>query len=445
MNTKEMLMNLLKNNDPELTKDFISQVHAVDIAAELEDLEDFDLQFFLSMLSHEEVAEILESAEEDLQLRISKIYDNSDLIDIFKYMANADVADLLGLLSTYRRKSLLQFMKKSDSNILNMILSFDEDSAGGIMTTEFISLKETLTVKEALLKIKEIAPETEIIESIFITDELHRLLGIVDLRQILVAEDDKILSDILEDFPFFVYAYEDQEKASNIIYKYDLSFLPVLNNNMAILGVITSEDIIDVMEDEHSEDMLAMSGVSPDEAFDSSFWLSVKSRLPWLIINLFTAFMASYVVSTFESTISKVVALAAAMPIVSGMGGNAGSQTLSIVLTSIARDEMNLKEDWRLIFKEIGLGLSNGALLGLLTGIILFLKYNNIFLGIIIFFSMILNMIIAGVAGFLIPLVLDRLKIDPAVASSIFLTTATDIGGFFIFLGLASMLISKLV
>lgn len=445
MDTKEMLMNLLKNNNPKLTKDFMNQVHAVDIAAELEDLEDFDLQFFLSMLSHEEVAEILESAEKDLQLRISKIYDNSDLIDIFKYMANADVADLLGLLSTYRRKSLLQFMKKSDSNILNMILSFDEDSAGGIMTTEFISLKETLTVKEALLKIKEIAPETEIIDSIFITDELHRLLGIVDLRQILVAEDDKLLSDILEDFPFFVYAYEDQEKASNIIYKYDLSFLPVLNNNMAILGVITSEDIIDVMEDEHSEDMLAMSGVSPDEAFDSSFWLSVKSRLPWLIINLFTAFMASYVVSTFESTISKVVALAAAMPIVSGMGGNAGSQTLSIVLTSIARDEMSLKEDWRLIFKEIGLGLSNGALLGLLTGIILFLKYNNIFLGIIIFFSMILNMIIAGVAGFLIPLVLDRLKIDPAVASSIFLTTATDIGGFFIFLGLASMLISKLV
>ncbi|MDD7363116.1 MAG: magnesium transporter [Peptoniphilus sp.] len=442
---KEQLDTVIRGGTVEDAKSLIDEFHAVDIDRVLEDMDAPDLQYFLFMLDAERVAELMENAEEELQRQMMRFYSTKELIDIFSFMVNADAADLLGLLGTQRRKDVLNYMKKSDSDILTMILSYDEDSAARIMTTEFLSLKQSLTVKEALLKIKEIAPTTEIIESIFITDDLHRIQGIVDLRDILVAPGFKPLADLIDDSPFYVYADEDQEEASNLIYKYDLKYLPVVNKNLAILGVITSDDIIDVMEEEHNEDMLAVGGVSKDEEYDSHFFHSIKSRLPWLVINLFTAFLASAVVSMFESTISQVVALAAAMPIVTGMGGNAGNQTLSIVLTSLVRGEITLEDDLPLIVKEICLGLFNGAVIGLFAGVVLYLKYHNAYLGLIIFAAMILNMMIAGIVGFLLPLLFDKAKIDPAISSPIFLTTCTDICGFFIFLGLASLLLPKLV
>ena len=442
---KEEIEACITEGSVEACKEIFDNYHAVDIDEVIEDFDSTDLQFFLFMLDPDDIATLLENAEDDLQVRIARFYSTKELIDIFSFMTNADVADLLGLLPTIKRKDILNYMKKSESNILKMILSYDDDSAARIMTTEFLSLKQSLTVREALLKIKEIAPTTEIIESIFITDNLHRLQGIVDLREILVAPGFKPLADLVENHPFFVYAEQDQEEAANLIYKYDLKYLPVVNKNEAILGVITSDDIIDVMEEEHNEDILAMGGVSKDEEFDSNFFHSVKSRLPWLVINLFTAFMASAVVSMFESTISQVVALAAAMPIVTGMGGNAGNQALSIVLTSLARDEISLEEDLPLVLKEIFLGLFDGAVIGFFAGIVLYLKYGNFYLGLIIFAAMILNMIIAGIVGFLLPLIFDKLKIDPAISSPIFLTTFTDVCGFFIFLGLASTLLTKLI
>lgn len=442
---KDYIADIIKSQNKNAAAELCKDIHYVDIANSLDEFDEDNIKIFMSLLDDEDIAGILENSWDELQKRISALYSNERLIDIFKYMTNADVADFLGILSTYRRKEILRYMKTSDSNILKMILSFDEESAGGIMTTEFIALKETLTVRDAINKIKQIAPETEIIEYLLITDKFHRLQGIVDLRQILVADDKAILKDLLEEFPFYVYADDDQELAANIITKYDLTILPVVNKNMAILGVITSDDIISVIDQEYSEDILAMSGVSKDEEFDSDFFESFKNRIPWLIINLATAFLASSVVSMFSSTIAAVVALSAAMPIVTGMGGNAGTQTLSIVLTSIARGEMNLIDDWKLIFKEIGLGLLDGAIIGIITGIILAIWFQNAFLGIIMFFSMILNMIVAGITGFLIPLFLDKIHIDPAVSSAIILTTFTDTCGFFIFLGLATLFLPKLL
>ncbi|WP_322622540.1 magnesium transporter [Aedoeadaptatus coxii] len=442
---KEQLEHVIQHGDVHDATALFDQYHSVDIDEVLEDLEPTDLQFFFFFLNTEQVANLIENADPDLQPKMTRFYSTKELIEIFSFMTNADVADLLGFMSTKRRKEVLNYMKASESDILKMILSYEDDSAARIMTTEFISLRQSLTVREALLKIKEIAPTTEIIESIFITDDLHRIQGIVNLRDILVAPGFKPLADLVENHPFFVYADQDQEEAANLIYKYDLKYLPVVNKNMAILGVITSDDIIDVMEEEHNEDILAMGGVSKDEEFDSNFFHSIKSRLPWLVINLVTAFMASAVVSMFESTISQVVALAAAMPIVTGMGGNAGNQALSIVLTSLARDEITLEDDLPLIIKEVGLGIFNGAIIGLIAGFVLYLKYHNVFLGLIILVAMILNMVIAGVVGFLLPLIFDKMKIDPAISSPIFLTTATDICGFFIFLGLASVILPKLM
>ena len=418
MDLNEEIRKIIKIKDDMLLNSLFDEYHPVDIALEAEDLEDEDLETFVSLVSHDNMALLFESAEDDLSARMMAYFTDDDLIDIFAHMETSIVADLLGVLSTVRRKAILSSMKSAEKNTLKMILSFDEESAGGIMTTNFIALKENLTAEEAIKKLRAISPETEIIDEIFVTDDYHRLQGIVTIRDLLV---------------------------SNLFSKYELDILPVVNSNMAILGVITSEDIIAIIDQEHNEDILQMHGVNADEVYDSTWLDSFKSRIPWLIVNLLTAFLASSVVKGFESTISQVVVLSAAMPIVTGMGGNAGSQTLSIILTSLARGELSLKEDYKLIFKEIFLGLFEGAIIGILAAGVFVFWHHNIYLGFILFLAMIANMIIACSMGFLIPLVLDKMKIDPAIASSIFLTTFTDVFGFFIFLGLATVFLPLLI
>ncbi|MDO5040876.1 MAG: magnesium transporter [Peptoniphilus sp.] len=439
------IREIIDSSDKEVASQLCEGMHYVDIVEALDNFEDDEINTFINLLSFENIAGILENSWEEMQMLISSFFTRDQLISIFSYMNNADIADLLGVMPTYRRKDILKFMKESESNILNLILSFDEESAGGIMTTEYIALKEHLTVENALAKIKDIAPETEIIEYLFITDNHHRLKGIVDLRKLLVAPEDTTLAMLYKEFPFFVYATDDQEKASILITKYDLDILPVVNKNMAILGIITSDEIMHVIDQEYSEDILVMSGVNKYEEYDSNFFESFKNRIPWLSINMITAFIASSVVGLFSSTIETVVALSAAMPIVAGMGGNAGNQTLSIVLTSLARGEINLRNNWKLVFKEVGMGILNGAIVGTITGFILSIKYQNPFLMAIMAASMVLNMIVAGVAGFLIPLVLDHIHVDPAVSSSIMLTAFTDTCGFFIFLGLSTVFLSNLI
>lgn len=445
MNIIDEINNIILKRDQAAANNLFEEYHPVDICLELEDLEDDDLGTFVKLLNKENIGLLLESAEDELAEMTMGFISNEELIEIFTLIENSIVADLLGFLPTARRKSIMSLIKSEDKNVLKMILSFDEESAGSIMTTNFIALRENLTADQAVKKIISISPKTEIIDKIFVTDNYHRLKGIVTMRDLLVCHADTLLQDIMEESDFYVYGTDDQEVAANLFSKYELDILPVVNSNLAVLGVITSDDIIAIIDQEHNEDMLQMHGVNADEEYDSSIFDSFKSRIPWLIINLVTAFLASSVVKGFESTISQVVVLSAAMPIVTGMGGNAGSQTLSIIITSLARGELSLKEDYKLIFKEIFLGFFEGAIIGLLAAGVFVFWHHNIYLGLILFLAMILNMIIACSMGFLIPLILDKLKVDPAIASSIFLTTFTDTCGFFIFLGLATVFLPKLI
>lgn len=445
MNIIDEINNIILKRDQAAANNLFEEYHPVDICLELEDLEDDDLGTFVKLLNKENIGLLLESAEDELAEITMGYISNEELIEIFTLIENSIVADLLGFLPTARRKSIMSLIKSEDKNVLKMILSFDEESAGSIMTTNFIALRENLTADQAVKKIISISPKTEIIDKIFVTDNYHRLKGIVTMRDLLVCHADTLLQDIMEESDFYVYGTDDQEVAANLFSKYELDILPVVNSNLAVLGVITSDDIIAIIDQEHNEDMLQMHGVNADEEYDSSIFDSFKSRIPWLIINLVTAFLASSVVKGFESTISQVVVLSAAMPIVTGMGGNAGSQTLSIIITSLARGELSLKEDYKLIFKEIFLGFFEGAIIGLLAAGVFVFWHHNIYLGLILFLAMILNMIIACSMGFLIPLILDKLKVDPAIASSIFLTTFTDTCGFFIFLGLATVFLPLLI
>jgi magnesium transporter len=442
---KELLLSIIESQNSEQFEELIYQQHAIDVASAMDEMSDTEISSLFKLLNPETIALIIEESEESLQTRIIEILDTNLLIKTFSFMSPDDITDILGLLTIDHRKDLLGRMRQKDSKDIQMLLGFEPDTAGGIMTTQYIALKNSLSTKEALQKIKDIGPKTEVIEKIFVTNQNNELIGFADLRDILSSSDDITLSDIMDENILFVYPDADQEDVSLIVSKYDLKALPVVNKRNIILGIITPDDVIDVIVEEHTEDILMLSGVNKDEQVGSKVSVSVTRRLPWLFINLVTAFLASFTVGLFEDVIVQVVALAAAMPIVAGMGGNAGTQTLSIVIRGIALGEVDIREDWKYVFNELSLGLINGASTGLVTGLILYIRYNNFFLGLIIFAAMIGNLIIAGFFGFMIPLALKKFNLDPAVSSSIFLTTATDVGGFFIFLGLAKMFLPYLI
>ena len=237
--------------------------------------------------------------------------------------------------------------------------------------------------------------------------------------------------------------YADQEEAANLVARYDLNSIPVVSGGQ-LLGVITVDDIIDVIIDEYDEDMLRLAGASSEESLDSPLFFSVRMRLPWLLVNLATAFLASFVVAAFEGTIERVAALAAIMTIVSGMGGNAGSQTMAIVVRYLSREGISGRETLTALVKEMLAGTINGAAVGMVTGVVVAGMYHNPYLSVIVLAAMVGNMVIAGTAGLLVPVALKACKQDPAVSSSIFVTTATDVLGFLLFLGLARMFLPLL-
>jgi magnesium transporter len=441
----EELLSILLNVDKNSLNEFLNDMHPVDVAIILDDLDDESLKRFYRLVDDENMAEFLEQADETFQIRFLRLLELSAIIKLFSFMSNDDKADILGNLPIRMRKDLLKMMKQSDTVKLEELLGYDEESAGGIMTTEYIALRGDLTILEALMKVKKIGPKTEVIETIFVLNEKKELVGTADLRDILVASEEKQLYEIMDENIIYVSPEQDQEEVALLVSKYDLKAIPVVNSKKALLGIVTVDDIIDVIVEEQTEDMLRLGGVSEEDRVDNKLLTSVRKRLPWLFINLGTAFLASFTVGLFEDVIAQVVALAAAMPIVAGMGGNAGTQSLSVVIRSIALGELELKRDWKLIFKEASLGMINGAVTGAVTGLILFLRYGNPYLGLIIFIAMIGNLIIAGFFGFLIPLVLKVIGVDPALASAIFLTTATDVFGFFLFLGLAKAFLGFLV
>ncbi|HHX55200.1 MAG TPA: magnesium transporter, partial [Clostridiales bacterium] len=250
---------------------------------------------------------------------------------------------------------------------------------------------------------------------------------------------------IMEDNIIAAYPEDPQEEVSILVSKYDLTVIPVINHNDDLIGIITVDDIIDVIVEEHTEDLLGLGGVSKEERVHSTLSESIKKRLPWLLVNLATAFLGSMVIASFGNIITQVVALAAIMPIIAALGGNSGSQSLAVVIRGITLGELKIKEDGRLLFKQIALGLANGLVIGSIAGGIMYLRYGNPYLSLIVLLAMIGNLIIGSFFGFLIPVIMKLLGVDPALASSIFLTATTDVFGFFLFLLLAKIFLPFLI
>ena len=425
--------------------DKLDDITSVDLANELSSFDDEEIKVLCYKLDDEMLARVLEEAEFKNQNRIIKYLNNDRILRVFKYMSKDDIVDILGDINIGTAKDLINRMQEGDSSVIKELLGYEDDTAGGLMTTEYISLYSDMLVHNVMQRIKSIASETEYIDTIYVINKEKELIGTVKLRDLLMASEEETLQKICDKHFVYVRPETDQEEVAGLVSKYDLKAIPVLNNKHSMLGIITIDDIMDVVTEETTEDIMKMGGVSKIEEIDSRNSKKIRLRLPWLVINLITAFLAALTIKLFESTIAQVVALSSIMSMVTGMGGNAGTQTVSVIVRNIAMGKIKLKGSLKVLMKQFVVDLFNGIVIGLITGIAVYAIYHNVYLGIIIFLAMIANLIISGFCGTIIPLLLAKMKIDPALSSSIFLTTATDVLGFFIFLSLANIFLPHLI
>lgn len=361
-----------------------------------------------------------------------------EIAKLVQEIPSDDAAALVDYLPDDLSAEVLELMRRRESGQVESLLDYAEQTAGRIMNPNVFALSEDLTVGEAVSALQN-AINVEMVFYLYVVDARRHLVGVTSLRRLLLVGPETPLKRIMTPDVFSVRVDTDQEEAARLVASYNLLAIPVVDEENKLAGVITVDDVIDVLKDEATEDLYRLAGVSGDERIETPAWEALKKRLPWLGVNLGTAFLAASVVAAFENTISQVTALAIFMPIVAGMGGNAGTQTLTVVVRGLALGELSYANARKALFKEAAIGLGNGVALGLVAALVAWATRGNPMLGLLLGMAMVCNMLVASTAGTLVPLGLKAAKIDPALASSVFITTFTDVVGFASFLGLATI------
>ena len=416
--------------------------HPADIADELQRESTDDVVKILAALPVETASEVLGELDCELASRVINSMEPVKAVDLLEELPPDETADILSELRPSQRYEVLAHMPPEESAKVADLLRYPEDSAGGIMTDYYITLPRDLTIDECQQRLHEWVKEEEDVEEpphLFVVDKDSRLVGIIRVRDLVFRKPERVLKDVMDTDVKYVRADDDQETVARLFEQYHYLSLPVLESDGRLVGVIEADTVIDVIQEEATEDMQLMVGVSGEERSYTPWYRATVRRLPWLYVNTCTAFIAATVISLFEGTIAKWTVLAVFLPIVAGQGGNAGMQTLTVIIRGMALGEISAGEGRSALAKELIIGVINGIAVGVVVGCICYLWKGNYYLGMIITLAMLMNMISAALFGALIPLGLKALKIDPALASSIFLTAVTDAGGFLFLLGFATL------
>jgi magnesium transporter len=387
-------------------------------------------------LSSQALAEMPEEAHASETLALM---DPGRAAAIVRELDDDDAADILGELDPSQQEQILSGVH--DRSEVDRLLRYDEETAGGRMTSHVVTVPVSATAEQALEEIRRQAEEVEDFYQVFVVDQDRKLVGVLPFKDLVVSRPERPVRSFMAEADIFVTPDLDQEEVARLMARYNVPSVPVVDDLGRLLGRVTFDDVIDVVEAETTEDLLKFGGVSADEDLAAGWKAAVRSRLPWLSVNLLTAFLAGAVVYFFQPTIQRTLALAIWMPIIAGMGGNAGTQALAVTVRRLALGLIPVNVFTRVVGKEILVGMTNGIVIGLAVGTVAALMGEGPRLGLVVFLAMAGNLMVAGFAGAFIPLILERLGIDPAVASSIFVTTFTDVCGFLLLLGLAGALL----
>jgi magnesium transporter len=367
-----------------------------------------------------------------------------EVAKLLQELPSDDAAALINYLPEELQSEVLELMRRKESGQVESLLEYGEQTAGRIMNPQVFALSEDLTVGEAITALQS-SREVEMVFYLYVVDARRHLVGVTSLRRLLLVSPETPLKRIMTPEVTSVRVDTDQEEVARLVASYNLLAVPVVDEENKLVGIVTVDDVIDVIKDEAAEDLLRLAGVTGDERIETPVWEALRKRLPWLGINLATAFVAASVVALFEPTIQQVTALAVFMPIVAGMGGNAATQTLTVIVRGLALGEVSFATARKALAKEAAIGLGNGVALGLVAAGVAFATKQDPMLGLVLGMAMLVNLFVAATAGTLVPLGLKALKVDPALGSSVFITTFTDVVGFAAFLGLATVFLRYLV
>ena len=422
-------------------------VHPSDLAELVDELNDHQRKELFNLLSDEEAALIIQEMEDFDRVSLIRLLTRHRASSILKEMAVDDATDLLGELSPDEARELLLLIDEEADEIKGL-LRYREDTAGGIMTTEFIALPEDIPVEEAITRLREMAPKAEIIYYVYVINAQTKLTGVISLRDLIAAEDGTLLEEIMLRNVINVPAEMGQEEVARLVSRYDLLAVPVVDEDQRLLGIITVDDIIDVIEEEATEDIYRLTGTGEVESVDileASVFSIVRRRLPWLLISLLGGLLSGSVIGSFESTLQSIVILAVFIPVVMGMGGNVGTQSSTLFVRGLATGEIEKKDTWRYFLREVKIGLTMGGINGIAIALAAAVWQGIPMLGVVVGIAMFTTISLAALIGTLIPIISNHFGIDPAITSGPFVTSIKDFTGLLIYFYIATIFMEHLI
>ena len=445
-NIVEEISNLIQNKKINKLHELLENINSADFPSLFEELDQEKIIIIYRLLSKEKAAEVFAELDSDIQEKLINVFNDKELKMVINDLFMDDTVDLIEEMPSNVVKRILKNIKPADRKIINELLKYPEDSAGTIMTTEFVELKKDLTVGEAFEIIKKTGIKKETVYNCYVVDVSRKLLGYVDIKEMLIADRDEKIEDILDDNIISVLTTEDKEKVAKMFDKYNLVAMPVVDKEDRLVGIVTIDDAIDVLQDENTEDFEKMAAMVPteDTYFKTPVFTHAKNRIVWLLFLMLSSTFTGLLLEKFQSAIAAVPLLVAFIPTIMDTGGNCGSQSSTLIIRGLALDEIKLSDIFKAIWKEIRVAFIIGALLASVTGIRIFIQYGTNYasqvtkIAFIVGVTLMATAMIAEIMGCVLPMLAKRLKLDPAIMASPLITTIVDLCSMLVFFSVAT-------
>lgn len=438
---KDIFIKLLAQREFKAVRSILDVMNEVDIASLLSTLSDKELALAFRLIPKDKAAEVFSNMDTSMQTYLVTMFTEKELKELLDDLYMDDTVDMLEELPANLVKRILATVSASDRSMINQLLNYPEDSAGSIMTTEYVDLREEMTVGQAMAHIKKTGIHKETIYTCYIT-ERRKLVGIVSAKDLMTTDDDVPIKDLMETEIISVYTHSDQEQVAQLFTKYDLLALPVIDQDGRMVGIITFDDAMDVMVDEATEDITKMAAINPSEKtyFETSVLQHAKNRIPWLLILMFTSIITGTIITRYENAFAAIPLLVSFIPMLMDTGGNCGSQSATLIIRGIALDEIRFTDLFKVMFKEFRISLIVGAFLAVANGVRIFIQYHNPGLAVVIACSLMGTVIMAKLVGCTLPLLAKKVNLDPAIMASPLITTLVDTFSILIYFNIATVL-----
>ena len=438
---KEIFMKLLAAREFKAVRSILNVMNSVDIASTLEELEGKELVLAFRLIPKDKAADVFANMNNTMQSYLVEMFTEKELREILDELFLDDTVDMLEELPANLVNRILDAVSTSDRALINQLLNYPEDSAGSIMTTEYVDIRENMTVAQSMAHIKETGIHKETIYTCYVTKR-RRLIGIVSAKDLMTTDDDVLIRDLMETEIISVKTHTDKEEVAKLFTKYDFLALPVLDADGLMVGIVTFDDAMDVMVEEATEDITKMAAINPSEKtyFDTSVFAHAKNRIPWLLILMFTSIITGTIITKYENAFAAIPLLVSFIPMLMDTGGNCGSQSSTLIIRGIALSQIRFKDIFRVIFKEFRISLIVGAVLAVTNGVRIMIQYDNPELALVIALSLIGTVVAAKLVGCMLPLFASKVHLDPAIMASPLITTLVDIFSILIYFNIATML-----